>query len=111
MNLVRESISFERGKDPKDMLGIGENYFKQKLIDMIPLDNPKIGKLTPNTIIKILKSQNTHIMFHDDLIIISGQWINFIFSSSLINRLNLFKWQVDIISHNQDTKKLVLKRL
>ena len=29
-NLVRESISFERGKDPKEILGIGNNRKIQK---------------------------------------------------------------------------------
>lgn len=49
MKIVRESISFERGKKPKESMGIGldsaiRNYFKDKN-DNIPLDYAIIGRI------------------------------------------------------------------
>ena len=37
MNLVRENISFERGKDPKDVLLIGEkaNFYKDSILKAV----------------------------------------------------------------------------
>jgi len=37
---VYERLDFERGKDPKEAMGIGQNRIKQKLIDLFPRLSP-----------------------------------------------------------------------
>jgi len=41
--IVRESISFERGKDPKKTLGIGQRYFIEKWLDEMEIKNYHIN--------------------------------------------------------------------
>lgn len=41
--LVRESISFERGADPKNVLGIGEYYLIKKWLDEMRIENYHIN--------------------------------------------------------------------
>jgi len=43
MKLVRETISFERGGDPKEVLGIGQRYLIEKWLEEMDISNYKIN--------------------------------------------------------------------